>query len=580
MTGVQLLDSDETYSLPDRLMAAASLVAEANESGSEDLAQIAREIGELEAWTAHAPEYRPLRRHTTVVKELLRNLVRAFDLVLQALVAPSMAEAQELARELQNAIDGAIAANNEGADLLDVLSDVGEAANPTAALLATAIGDNPVEALAAGEAILDSNGVATSGSEAHLAALIWDTTIGLMSSTEPFWNLASQHADLLSQHLVPVEQTVVTDDFAARLSAATEDLLQVARLVALNVEPESIRAEVTDLLGDGHLIVEQPMKVHLGIACAATTRMSFQQTQACDVSELVNIANDKGWAIAGAVGSADLRNAFAHRDYEVRPDGTVELSPARCARDGRAAPTATVEELRDQVLAIVETCAAMEMAVRCVAGDAFPTVDLGHSAFLIRTIAEALLGWREVNVTQSATTAEVGAEVERGLKLAEIAHIVQPFIGRSEELLLRLSAPDNAQHTVRVSLPSYVRWQSATTDAEKLVCFLRLNTEIEVDGAPVMSTSHVSKSISVEVLRLLAEPEQDFQDLRPALQVLRGGAQELAGTELGKLIGGAIRWKASKEAGVDIDNANLDRLVEEAKQSVERPKSWIWSPEN
>lgn len=130
ITGVQLLDSDETYSLPDRLMAAASLVAGGHESGAEDLAQIAREIAELEAWTEHAPEYRPLRRHTTVVKELLRNLVRAFDVVLQALVAPSMAEAQALARELQSAIDGAVAANNEGADLLGVLREVAEAANP------------------------------------------------------------------------------------------------------------------------------------------------------------------------------------------------------------------------------------------------------------------------------------------------------------------------------------------------------------------------------------------------------------------------------------------------------------------
>lgn len=96
----------------------------------------------------------------------------------------------------------------------------------------------------------------------------------------------------------------------------------------------------------------------------------------------------------------------------------------------------------------------------------------------------------------------------------------------------------------------------------------------------MMGADHVRKSISVEVLRLLAEPEQGFQDLRPALQVLRGGAEELGGTELGKLIGGAIRWKASKEAGMDIDNANLDRLVEEAKQPVEPPSSWIWRTEN
>ena len=237
-----------------------------------------------------------------------------FDVILDALEAPSITAAQDIQIDLQLFLDEAAAAIDVGNTLLERLERIQDSDNPCAAWINEAIESDPISAAARGAELLKAKQLDSNCIDAQILAVVWDTVFGAISDVDTFWRNVEKHHGLLCSHRDTVLQIVESDGFGERLIATREDALIAAYRVAMMGDAETLRQGVTEVLEQGQKLVEQPLKLHLGLLSACVSRKTFEQTQAQDVSVLISIAARHRPQVTMPMGIA-IRNAIGHRDY-------------------------------------------------------------------------------------------------------------------------------------------------------------------------------------------------------------------------------------------------------------------------
>ncbi|WP_419930806.1 hypothetical protein [Candidatus Poriferisodalis sp.] len=571
---LEMLVSALLADLPDRVSRGANAISRTRNARPDELQQIAADIADLEAWASETPQLRPLGAYARHVKITVEHLIGVFDVTVAILEARRGSDAQQLEPQLQEHLDAATAAISRCNELSDQITELALSDNAVATWIRFAIGDDMVAAEARGRAILEDHRLTSDQVSVGVLAVLWDFISGSTSDDRSFWCRAAQHQSLLARHRDRVVELAESEIFKQRASDALDDLLHAARLAVQQDDSESQRQHATELLDFGHRLVEQPLKLHLGIACAATTSQRFESTQASDVAALIGVANQKGWAVASLLGDSDIRNAFAHRDYSVRADGMIELCPARCAAQGRPSKVMSLDELCDAVLAISEACGAMDMAFALVTGRCVGDHADGTSPFLVRSHAEGLLGWEDVAMRLEEDEAVIEARTTRPVKFAEIGPLASTHLGDHSRLIIRLTT-NGGDHEIRISVPEIKEWSHVDGETARSAAFLVAWHRAKIDGAPAFTDAQVRKALAVQALQLLADETKSFGDSRHELASLRTAAKAVGDHDLAKAIASCIGWRAENMAGHQPASNPIDRLVDIASADVQPVSEWI-----
>ena len=560
---MELLGSSRLLRVMECTTRASALVADEHATGPQELAGTAKEIAALEGWGQNASEFRPLAAYSRTVMRAVTSIVQVFDVILDALEAPSILEAQHYQADLQLFLDEAAAAIDEASTLFERFIRIQESDNACAAWLNEAIESDVISAAARGAELLEANQLSSDCVGAQVFAVVWDTVFGTISDIESFWSSVADHHELLSSHRDTVLQIVATETFGERLIAAREDALIVAHRVAMMGDAETIRQSVTELLEYGHQLIEQPLKLHLGLLSSCVTRKSFEQTQAQDVSALIGVAAAHRSDATTSIG-VDIRNALSHRDYRIADDGQIELSPALAATQGRSPVAVSQEELCDAVIRIAEDCAVLETALLVLCGDRLDRVSVAYSSFLIHTLAAGFLGWTDIVVESTQDEIILKGRCLRRVKHAELTILAcLPLEGRSR-LRLRLHDIDTVHHEIVVSIVEFLAWSRMTESTNKTVAFVDLLRTTTVDGQPMVNDEYTSKIVAVSAMQCLADESLTFPELRVELAAWREAAKNWNHQSLTKAIATAIGWRA----GSPHSGACLDILMQFAAQDV------------
>ena len=214
---MELIGSSRVSKVMDRITQASALVAEDHTTGTQELAGVAKEIAVLEGWVQGASEFRPLASYSRSVKRAVSSIVQVFDIILDALEAPSIAAAQETQSDLQSFLDEAAAAIDEGNALLERFERIQESDNPCAAWLNEAIESDPISAAARGAELLKANQLDSSSVDAQIHTVVWDTVIGTMSDRDSFWSNVADHHEFLSSHRDTILEIIESESFRERL---------------------------------------------------------------------------------------------------------------------------------------------------------------------------------------------------------------------------------------------------------------------------------------------------------------------------------------------------------------------------
>lgn len=287
---MELLESRDLAALPSRIIRSAHRLASDQGAGSDEFVSVAQEIGSLERWASEVAPLRPLVTLTSHTKSVIGALIAEYEVVAGALAEEQLEAAQRASAAAQRSLDAVAEEARNVGTILERAARVLTAGDPTGAWIAEAFQGDPIGAIGRGQALLGAQTGRNGGGQSALAAVIYDAVMSTICDPAEFWKLVRAHLQLLDG--VRAEVPIIASDpqFASRLVDVTQDLLDAARGAAVAPNSQSLRAEARELLEAGHLLVEQPLKFHLGAACAATTRMTFADTQARDVSELINIA--------------------------------------------------------------------------------------------------------------------------------------------------------------------------------------------------------------------------------------------------------------------------------------------------
>ncbi len=568
-----MLASPLFESVLDRIESGANAISCTEHARSGELQEVARDVANLEAWLSDTPELRPLGSFARHVKLAIENLIGLFDTTVQILEAPTIAGAQQVEPNLQRHADAAAGAICECSTLINRIEELWSSENPAAAWMSLAIGVDFASAASRGAALLESHGLPSAHDGAAVLALMWDLIAKSTSDNEAFWELVSSHHALLAAHADAVIEITESDAFSQRAADTLDDLLHAARVAITQGDPESQRQSATDLLDFGHRLVEQPLKLHLGIACAATTDWTFGSTQSRDVKALIQIADQKNWCIGSLLGRPDIRNAFAHRDYSVRSDGLIELRPSRHSTQSRLVPVVSSEELCDAVLAISEACGAMDMAYALVTGHSVTDPIEGASPFLLRTVANGLLEWEEIALHQLEDGVIIDARCTPPVKFAAVGTLAS-FVGDAEHLTIRL-ATDDAQHEIQLPVRGLKEWSHFEGEVARSTAFWLAWHQATIDGTPAFTTAQVRKALAVQTLELIMDDPRPFSETKHDLASARSAANGIGDRSLAKAIAGGIGWKARVEAGHRPASDPIDRLIEIAATEVEPVTEWI-----
>ena len=566
-----LLSGWKLVELPQRIFEVGAALADEDPEAADRFAQIGTELAEVDRWAKDAPRRRPMLALTEDVCAMIGALVDLYDTVVKALRADEIREAQRLRARIQRALDEAAAAAIHADLLRSRVEEVLDSDDPLGAWMALAIGGDPIQASERGrEVFLDRTGF-DCGTSAGFAALLYDVMVDTIADPRLFWRSVGDHVRFLRSYRAVLPITLTSDLFIERAGEVAHDLWWAARRAAVAPDPETAREEATELLEAGHLVVEQGLKLHLGVAGACCTRMSFADTQACDVSELVNVAESQAWPISPHLGDPDIRNAFAHRDYEVS-DAGVSLSPRHRRRHGGPEVTLAIDEIQDRVLQFVEMAGALDLALLSVAEelelDGY--VDLRGVQFL-RTFLHAL-GWDEIDVSLRGDDVVMSATVPSSVPLRALAYVAQPLVDAARTAEVRLIRTDSgARASTRIPIEAYQRWASATDEFTKEIAFVRLCSVTYRDGVPLMDESQVSKFVLVRAAQTVAESGLSVAEMRQQLKAWRALAREVGAERANRLIGRAMHWRTLAGTDVPVDESEMDELFDVMRRGVPTP---------
>lgn len=574
-----IFDSEILSGLVSRIYSAAAKASSGHAAGAAELAKVELDIEVLEKWSNAVLELRPQVKLIRSIKASIPPIRCVYDYISGALTAETIAEAQSLEKAAQSSIDEAASTMAEADELFDKVMrvfDHNDDSNFTGRWL-NEIGFGDLEnSIEIGQQQFQSHLGKPCGVATAIMVLANQMTIAIICDEQNFWTMVDGHIQLLEQKANELKTLIESDYFIERMSISSHDQLLQSKRAFMSEEYDSFREEVIEILDGAHLIVEQVLKLHLGAACSLFSKVTFEATQGADVSELCNIAKGKKWTIATSLTTPAMRNAYAHRDFELHGDQVV-LSPAWCNKNGDTPVTMNVPQLRNEALKVLEVSMAMELAL-CYVADSlnFDLAIQPRSLPLVRTFLTAI-GWTEVAVERRAENVHIAANVVGRQKLANIAMAIVSLKGMTDELVLDLHRSDIGKSVcVIVPLPEYISWSDLVNGQDSTVAFLGLIHRITVDGEPFCSANSVAKLIAASVLQIMVEVDREFKTIRPEMQVWRSLARELQLLDLDRDIGKCMKYKAMASGGLaTVPYPNLDVLMDYAGASVPNVPEYV-----
>ncbi len=521
-----------------------------------------------DGWAHDTAPLRPLVTLTRHTASLIKALVQAYDVVAAVLIEQRLDVAQRATAAVQQAIDSAADEAAKASAILGRAERVLGARDPVGALIAEAFQGDPIAAVARGQSLLEAQTGRSGGPQSGLAAIIYDAVISTTCDPDEFWRLVRAQLKLLDGVRPEIPGIVSDPLFTSRVADVTHDLWEAARRAAVAPNTETLRAEARELLEAGHLLVEQPLKFQLGVACAATTRMTFVDTQASDVSQLINIARDKRWEVKSGIGDSLLRNAFGHRDFEVVND-EVSLSPHRRRRDGQPEVLLKLDDVQDRVLRLVETVAAMDLALSMTME--YVGVSLAASPLGPLVVGPLLsgIGWSNVEIRDDGTQVTVSAAVSDRVPLAALAYAAQPFAGSRRQLVLRLARSDSgACSEIHVDLIAFGAWANAADEFEKEAAFLHMGHATQRNGQALFSDAHVEKFLAFRGCQALVDQSIPGRDVARQVKIWRRIARDAGMEEVDRQLGKGLRLRLQAEAGLGFDPTEFEDLLGSAGQTL------------
>lgn len=570
-----VLQSESFRELHKRIFRAAQLVATEDERGVERLTAVTSEVRALTAWAEQAAVKRPMVSVTRAVKSAAAAHARLYDAVIGALVEERLDRAQQTEAVVQRALDDAAEAAADAGSIVDDMNAVTDAADPVSAWVQRAVGDDYLGAGERGSALFHERTGLHGDVGAGFAALVMDRMIRTVGDPDIFWPMVVAHIDVLEAAGDQLADVVASEPFRRRYGEVSEDLWSAARRAVATSVDRSVREAASDQLEAGHLVLEQAIKFHLGIASAITTRRTFESWQAADVSELVNLARDRCWAVADSIPSSVIRNAFAHRDYIVDGDDVL-LSPRRAADRGEEPEATTLVQLQDVVLGTVEAAAAMELALAYCAENRGLDEALRNNAHLFMPVVVSVLGWQNVEVQDDGPTTHVAATVAGPIPSHAVVFPIQPLASSVRTLVLHLRR-DNDEAQITVDVDAYRSWSADADDLDKELRFARLMRSTTIDGEPFFGDAQLDKLLATRAAEIATDDARPQAAVIADLRKIRGLARELERTALNRALGQALRWRASLAAGTPMDTEeDTSPLLAYVGAAVEPPGTTLF----
>jgi hypothetical protein len=545
---------------------AAKRVAEDPRDDGLGLVAVAEDAARIREWAKTQVSLRPTHAITSAAKTAAEGILEAFEMVLDALSTDRIDLAQQAARTMNRCLRDGGDAVARAQTVCARIARLAEDPDPIAAWMRETAGDNVLGCTTAGKELFFRMTDRSCPTGVGFLAAVTQVVSETIGNPETQWSLVVDHIRVLEQHSGALAVMVADRSFRQRAAEVTHDLWVAARRAVQSTDPSTLREHATDVLALGHLVLEQTLKFHFGVATAASTRQTFEQTQARDVSALIDIGREQGWQTALALGSSDYRNAFAHRDYAIAPHGTLILSPNR---RGRYAPEVTVPEAVDVVLRYVEIAQAMQLALYAVVDD----LDMSTGSVLpvemtVPTLM-AGLGWSGIDVAVTEREAVICGTLDRPMPVAEMAIISQPFIGIADSLRLTIwsSASDASPSTVLTSLLAFEEWSMAA-DTDRDAAFVWLLRSTQRNGLPLIDDSQIRQYISKQACVLAGNRDLPYAMVGKQLRVWRTLARRLGMEDLFQAICDMQRLRRCFELGSPIDQSAADAALELASSPV------------
>ncbi len=565
-----LLGSGFLVEVIDEVFEAANEIVAGNSDGPNSLSVVLATVEALKAWHESVVELRPNINVVRLAKIALHEIVVLCDAVVSALRCESLVEAQEMQSRIQESIDSATETVAKAGDIFDLAYEIYSADDPAGCLLREAGFGDPSHILELGRSKFEEKTKHSCGVATSMIAAVNELSISLYGDEQNFWNIVNAHIALLTHDLTTLKEMLQSSHFTERISDAAYDYLSHARRSSFGGDPDSLREEVSDILETGHLIVEQGLKLHLGILCAIHTKKSFDDTQGCDVSELYNIASNKKWIVAESLGSSNIRNAFAHRDYSIVGQHEVSLSPNRRKRDKEPEIAVDVLELHDESLVMIEAASAMELALYAVAEKIDVDVVLLPRGDIVAKTFLTGIGWNDISITRDNETAFVSATVDQPQRFANLVYVVDPYKDVLNEVQVELYRSDTGDNaSIIVSMNDHLRGYGAEEDYGRVIAVLDLMNRVTVNDERVYESSQIVKCIAVSALAALADTERPFREVADELKAWKYLASRLGFEDLSRNIRGGIRFRARVNSGeANVDAPNLDVIMSYGSEDV------------
>ncbi|MCU1497287.1 MAG: hypothetical protein JWM47_1240 [Acidimicrobiales bacterium] len=569
---IEMFEHADLEGLVDRIWTAARSVANGDEDAGDQLVDASAEVQSLETWATRAPRLRPTIALTEGLIRTITGFRAYLDAVTDALRVETIPEVQATESKVQAAIDSITSYVSDIGDAARRLTAILDAEDPAGAALRIGIETDYSTMEERGRAVLLAQLGLEADATASMYGLVGDALARTVGDSAAFWEVARSHLVVLQGGGSATTDALRLPEFARRQAEVAHDTLSAARRAAKTPHALTDREQLTDLLEAGHLVVEQPLKLHLGLACAATTKMDFARTQTADVSELGNVASDKGWTVAQHLPPPEVRNAFAHRRYAVEGEDVVFSGPKTNPTQTRMSSL----ELQDTILQTVEVAMAMDLAVAIVAADA----GIEFSADLPAVwMAEALmvgLGWSGVStcVVDGRVVAE--ATLVEDASLAVLSFAAHPLSRIADQLDLTLHGPTKSVRFL-VPLGMFVSWTTIEDPVERSARYLVLSRKILRDGLPLITEDAARKVLAWTACEVAVDKGLEMAVSVGGLRIIRSAARNLGFDDLTRMLGRLVQWRLSLGTDTQVAYEEISDIFEAVAVTVDAPTEMLLS---